>query len=125
MRRARGCRRACASLRGAGSIVRRGADTCVCRAETRLGACEQVPIRKRRHECRRGRHKCPRHRGAAMKVAILPVKARAEAKQRLAGLLTAAQREALARILFEEMLGKLMAARGIDRVVVATSEQSA
>jgi 2-phospho-L-lactate guanylyltransferase len=60
-----------------------------------------------------------------MKVAILPVKARAHAKQRLAGFLNGAQREALARILFEEMLAKLMAARGIDRVVVATSEPAA
>ena len=60
-----------------------------------------------------------------MKVAILPVKARAGAKQRLAGFLTAPQREALARMLFEEMIGKLMAARGLDRVVVATSELSA
>jgi len=60
-----------------------------------------------------------------MKVAILPVKARANAKQRLAGFLTASQREDLARVLFEEMLEKLLAARGIDRVVVATSEPSA
>lgn len=59
-----------------------------------------------------------------MKVAILPVKARARAKERLAGLLTAAQRETLARAMFEEMLEKLTAARGIDRVVVATSDQA-
>jgi 2-phospho-L-lactate guanylyltransferase len=60
-----------------------------------------------------------------MKVAILPVKDRANAKQRLAGLLTAAQRQTLARVMFEEMLGKITAARGIDRVVVATSDLSA
>lgn len=60
-----------------------------------------------------------------MKFAILPVKARANAKERLAGFLTAEQREALARVMFEDMLGKLKAARGIDRVVVATSDRSA
>jgi 2-phospho-L-lactate guanylyltransferase len=60
-----------------------------------------------------------------VKIAILPVKARAYAKQRLDGFLTAAQREALARVMFEEMLEKLTAARGIDRVVVATSDQAA
>jgi 2-phospho-L-lactate guanylyltransferase len=59
-----------------------------------------------------------------MKVAILPVKARAHAKQRLAGFLTAAQREALARVMYEEMLAKLTAARGIDRIVVATSDEA-
>ena len=60
-----------------------------------------------------------------MTFAILPVKARAHAKQRLAGMLTAAQRRELARVMFEEMLGKIMAARGIDRVVVATSDADA
>lgn len=60
-----------------------------------------------------------------MKVAILPVKARANAKQRLAELLTADQRGTLARVMFEEVLEKLTAARGIDRVVVATSDESA
>ena len=61
----------------------------------------------------------------AMKIAILPVKARANAKQRLAEWLTAAQRETLARVMFEEVLEKLLAARGIDRVMVATSDESA
>jgi 2-phospho-L-lactate guanylyltransferase len=60
-----------------------------------------------------------------MKVAILPVKARANAKQRLAGYLTPGQREALARVMFEEVLNKLMWARGIDGVVVATNEPAA
>src|SRR5690348_12826155 len=60
-----------------------------------------------------------------MKFAILPVKARVNAKERLAGFLTAQQREALARVMFEDMLCKLTAARGIDRVVVATSDPSA
>jgi 2-phospho-L-lactate guanylyltransferase len=57
--------------------------------------------------------------------AILPVKARANAKQRLAEMLTAPQREDLARVMYEEVLDKLTAARGIDRVVVATSDESA
>lgn len=60
-----------------------------------------------------------------MKFAILPVKARVNAKQRLADYLSAEQRQALARIMFEEVLAKLVAARGIDRVVVATSDASA
>lgn len=60
-----------------------------------------------------------------MTFAILPVKARVNAKQRLADVLTAAQREALARVMYEEVLLKLTAARGIDRVVVATSDESA
>ena len=60
-----------------------------------------------------------------MKFAILPVKARAHAKQRLAEFLTAPQREALARVMFEVVLGKLIAARGIDRVAVATSDEAA
>ena len=60
-----------------------------------------------------------------MKFAILPVKARAQAKQRLADFLSAAQREALARVMFEEVLEKLRAARGIDRVVVVTSDPAA
>lgn len=60
-----------------------------------------------------------------MTFAILPVKARANAKERLAGMLNAAQREELARVMFEEMLAKIVAARGIDRVVVATSDPDA
>ena len=60
-----------------------------------------------------------------MTFAILPVKARANAKQRLAQMLTPAQREELARLLYEEMLEKIAAARGIDRVVVATSDADA
>jgi 2-phospho-L-lactate guanylyltransferase len=57
--------------------------------------------------------------------AILPVKARANAKQRLAAMLTAEQREDLARVMYEDVLDKLTAARTIDRVVVATSDESA
>jgi len=57
--------------------------------------------------------------------ALLPVKAPANAKQRLSALLTPGQRERLARIMFEEVLEKLRAARGLDRVVVVTSDEIA
>ena len=57
--------------------------------------------------------------------ALLPVKARAHAKQRLAGYLDPAQREALARVMYEEVLEKLLRARGIDRIVVVTNEEDA
>jgi 2-phospho-L-lactate guanylyltransferase len=60
-----------------------------------------------------------------MTFALLPVKARCDAKQRLSGFLSAQQREALARVMYEEVLEKIMAARGIDRVAVATSDESA
>src|SRR5262249_42369547 len=58
-----------------------------------------------------------------MVFALLPVKAPANAKARLSGLLTPGQRERLARMMFEEMLEKLCTARGIDRVVVVTSDE--
>lgn len=54
--------------------------------------------------------------------ALLPVKAPQNAKQRLSGLLSPSQREALARVMYEEMLAKLCAARNVDRVAVATSD---
>ena len=38
--------------------------------------------------------------------------------------LTPPQREALARSMYEEMMAKLRAARGIDRIVVATSDEA-
>lgn len=57
--------------------------------------------------------------------ALLPVKAPRNAKQRLSGFLTAGQREELARILYEETLSSLRVARGIDRVVVVTSDPGA
>ena len=55
--------------------------------------------------------------------ALLPVKAPRNAKQRLAGLLSAPEREALARAMFEEVLDALCAARGLDGIVVATSDE--
>lgn len=60
-----------------------------------------------------------------MTFALLPVKARANAKQRLADFLTADQRQALARLMYEDVFEKLVAARGIDRVAVVTSDESA
>jgi 2-phospho-L-lactate guanylyltransferase len=57
--------------------------------------------------------------------ALLPVKILSNAKQRLAGHFTAAQREALARTMYEQTLATLLEAEGIDRVVVVTSDPDA
>src|SRR5260370_39832707 len=54
-----------------------------------------------------------------------PANAPANAKQRLSGLLTPAQRERLARLMYEDMLQTLCSARGLDCVVVVTSDQTA
>jgi 2-phospho-L-lactate guanylyltransferase len=54
--------------------------------------------------------------------AILPVKSPQNAKQRLTGFLAVEHRETLARMLFRQTLAALCQARGIDRVVVATSD---
>ncbi len=54
--------------------------------------------------------------------ALLPVKSPRNAKQRLSGFLSPAQRETLAIAMFEEVLGTLCSVRGLDRVVVATSD---
>ena len=54
--------------------------------------------------------------------ALLPVKDPRRAKQRLEGVLAPAKREALARAMFEEVLEALCAARGIDRILVVTSD---
>ncbi len=56
--------------------------------------------------------------------ALLPVKAPENAKQRLSGFLTPAQREALARCMFEEVLATLSAVKGVDRIAVATSDDA-
>jgi 2-phospho-L-lactate guanylyltransferase len=55
--------------------------------------------------------------------AILPVKSPKNAKQRLTGFLDADQREILARTLYRQTLAALLAAKGIDRVVVVTSDR--
>jgi 2-phospho-L-lactate guanylyltransferase len=57
-----------------------------------------------------------------MTFAILPVKKPVNAKLRLAGYLAAAHRETLARLMFEKTIAALCEARGIDRVVVVTSD---
>jgi 2-phospho-L-lactate guanylyltransferase len=57
--------------------------------------------------------------------ALLPVKAPANAKQRLSALLTPGQRERLARLMYEQMLDTLCSARRLDRVVVVTSDPAA
>lgn len=54
--------------------------------------------------------------------ALLPVKAPKDAKQRLSGFLGPSQREALARLMFEEMLSTLRSVAGLDRIVVITSD---
>jgi 2-phospho-L-lactate guanylyltransferase len=54
---------------------------------------------------------------------LLPVKAPAQAKARLAPLLSAAERQQLARLMFARALDVLMAARGFDRVVVVSSDE--
>jgi 2-phospho-L-lactate/phosphoenolpyruvate guanylyltransferase len=56
--------------------------------------------------------------------ALLPVKAPSNAKQRLKEHLSPSQREALARLMFEEVFSTLCAVRGLDRIIVATSDQA-
>jgi 2-phospho-L-lactate guanylyltransferase len=57
--------------------------------------------------------------------ALLPVKAFRNAKQRLSGILTGAEREALAHALYEQMLETLLSTAGIDRICVITSDELA
>lgn len=57
--------------------------------------------------------------------ALLPVKDPRNAKQRLSTLLTAPQREALARAMYEQVLDTLLSVEGLDRVVVVTSDPAA
>lgn len=56
--------------------------------------------------------------------ALLPVKIR-NAKQRLSRLLDLPEREALARHMYKHVVATLCAARGINRIVVATSDSAA
>ena len=48
--------------------------------------------------------------------ALLPVKAAANAKQRLSAILTPGQRERLARLMYEQTLETLRSARGLERL---------
>jgi 2-phospho-L-lactate guanylyltransferase len=54
--------------------------------------------------------------------AVLPVKSPQNAKQRLEGYLPRAHREALARLMYEQTIASLCRARGIDQILVATSD---
>jgi len=54
-------------------------------------------------------------------IAVLPVKSPQNAKERLSGFLSNAQRETLAWMLYRQTLAALCQAEGIDRVAVATS----
>jgi 2-phospho-L-lactate guanylyltransferase len=56
--------------------------------------------------------------------AVLPVKAPGNAKQRLKDSLSPSQREALARLMFQEVFSTLCTVRGLDRIIVATSDQA-
>lgn len=55
--------------------------------------------------------------------ALLPVKSPRHAKQRLNGFLPAAERETLARLMYEHTLEALCQAPGIDFVAVVTSDE--
>jgi len=57
-----------------------------------------------------------------MIVAVLPVKSPRNAKQRLSGVLSASDREALAWLLYKQTLAALFQASGIDGIAVATSD---
>jgi 2-phospho-L-lactate/phosphoenolpyruvate guanylyltransferase len=57
--------------------------------------------------------------------AILPVKSFAAAKQRLAGLLDAGSRQALAQAMFADVLASLRRVPGLDSVVVVTADRAA
>ncbi len=59
-----------------------------------------------------------------MVCAVLPVKAPINAKQRLKDFLSPSQREALARLMFQEVFSTLCSVRGLDRIIVATSDRA-
>jgi 2-phospho-L-lactate guanylyltransferase len=56
--------------------------------------------------------------------AILPVKSFGAAKQRLASLLGAGSRQALAQAMFQDVLASLRKVEGIERIVIVASEPS-
>ena len=68
-------------------------------------------------------------RGAAgptpMRVALIPVKGFARSKQRLASLLSPAERTALAVAMFQDVLAAVAPARGLDRICVVTADADA
>jgi len=56
--------------------------------------------------------------------ALLPVKAPKNAKQRLQGSLSPSQREALARLMFQEVFSTLCTVRGLDRIIADHASRS-
>ena len=56
--------------------------------------------------------------------AVLPVKDPRDAKQRLSSVLAREERETLARAMYEHVIVALCAARGLDRIAVATSDDA-
>ena len=58
-------------------------------------------------------------------IAILPVKSFTAAKQRLAGLLGAGSRQALAQAMFSDVLSSLRHVQGLDAVAVVTADRVA
>ena len=58
-------------------------------------------------------------------IAILPVKTFDAAKQRLGGMLGAGSRQALAQAMFSDVLTALRRVRGLDGIVVVTSDRIA
>jgi 2-phospho-L-lactate/phosphoenolpyruvate guanylyltransferase len=58
-------------------------------------------------------------------VAILPVKSFGSAKQRLAGVLGAGSRQALAQAMFADVLASLRHVSGLDSVTVVTADRTA
>jgi 2-phospho-L-lactate guanylyltransferase len=57
--------------------------------------------------------------------AVVPVKEFAQAKQRLAGVLSPAARQALVQAMLEDVLGALSATRGLAGILVVTADQTA
>src|SRR5262245_55131566 len=55
--------------------------------------------------------------------ALIPIKPRAQCKTRLSSILTAAQRELLARQLLAHVLATVRAAGGIDRIALISRER--
>jgi len=57
--------------------------------------------------------------------ALLPIKSFAEAKQRLAGALTPYERAGLAGAMAQDVLGAMRGCRGLERIIVISSDPSA
>jgi 2-phospho-L-lactate/phosphoenolpyruvate guanylyltransferase len=64
-------------------------------------------------------------RGTARTIAILPVKSFGAAKQRLADMLGAGSRQALAQAMFSDVLSTLRRVPGLDEIAVVTGDRAA